>query len=74
MDAAENHSLGTMPEVEILYFEGCPNREPAQRLVEEGAAELGITMRVVLVNVPDIASAERERFLGSPTIRVGVGT
>jgi len=62
--------MGNAPEVEILYFDGCPNHVPAQLLVDEVAAELGIRPRVRLVNIPDAASAEREKFLGSPTIRV----
>ena len=58
------------PLVEILYFQGCPNHEGARVLVEEVGAELGIDATVRLIEVPDAAAAERERFLGSPTIRV----
>ena len=58
------------PLVEILYFDGCPNHHPAIALVERVSNELGITPEVRLVNVPDAETAERTRFLGSPTIRV----
>jgi hypothetical protein len=58
------------PLVEILYFDGCPNHHPAIALVERVSNELGITPEVRLVNVPDAVTAERTRFLGSPTIRV----
>lgn len=34
------------------------------------SSELGIQPEVRLVNVPDAETAERTRFLGSPTIRV----
>jgi hypothetical protein len=59
------------PLVEILYFDGCPNHHPAIALVERVSRELGITPDVQLVHVPDEPAAQRLRFLGSPTIRVG---
>jgi hypothetical protein len=58
------------PRVEILYFEGCPNHEPALALVERVAAELGMEPEIELVEVPDAESAAHHRFLGSPTVRV----
>ncbi len=57
--------------MEILYFEGCPNHHPALALVERLSRELGIEPELRLVNVPDQVAAQRMRFLGSPTIRVG---
>lgn len=59
------------PEVEVLYFDGCPNHEPAVALVERVAVELGVRPRIRLVNVPDADTAAELRFLGSPTVRVG---
>ncbi len=59
------------PLVEILYFDGCPNHHPAIALVERISRELGISPELRLVNVPDQQAAQRLRFLGSPTIRVG---
>lgn len=59
------------PLVEILYFDGCPNHHPAIALVERISRELGIEPNLRLVNVPDQQTAQRLRFLGSPTIRVG---
>lgn len=58
------------PLVEILYFDGCPNHEPAVALVERINRELGTGAEMRLVNVPDGAAANRLRFLGSPTIRI----
>lgn len=58
------------PRVEILYFDGCPNREPARALVERIAAELRIEPQIDLVEVADADTAVRLRFLGSPTVRV----
>jgi predicted NBD/HSP70 family sugar kinase len=58
------------PLVEILYFDGCPNHEPAVTMVERIDRELGTGAEVRLVNVPDREAATRLQFLGSPTIRV----
>jgi hypothetical protein len=58
------------PRVEILYFDGCPNHEPARALVERVAAELGLHAKIELIEVADPDSASRLRFLGSPSVRV----
>ena len=58
------------PRVEILYFDGCPNHEPAQALVERVAGELDLEPDIDLIRVPDPAAASELRFLGSPTVRV----
>ena len=58
------------PQVEILYFEGCPNHEATQALVERVAAELRVDPEVELVRVPDADAAAELHFLGSPTVRV----
>lgn len=56
--------------VELLYFDGCPNFERLlprlQQLVDEHAPG----NRVELRRVESPAAAEKERFLGSPTVRV----
>ncbi|HKI91952.1 MAG TPA: hypothetical protein VJ986_06600 [Gaiellaceae bacterium] len=56
--------------VAILTFAGCPNGEPARALVAEVARELGREPAIEAVLVEDVETAERLRFLGSPTIRV----
>lgn len=56
--------------IEILYFEGCPNYEPAVRLVQEMISETGVDARVDAINVIDNDDAVKKRFLGSPSIRV----
>jgi hypothetical protein len=58
------------PRVEILYFDGCPNHEPARELVEQVAAELGLQPQIELIEVADGDAATRLRFLGSPSVRV----
>jgi hypothetical protein len=58
------------PRVEILYFDGCPNHEPARALVERVATQLGLEPEIQLVEVVDPDAAIALRFLGSPTVRV----
>jgi hypothetical protein len=65
LEAKAEKANGDRPLVEILYFDGCPNHEPALSLVERIGRELGIEPRIQLVNVPDQETAWRLRFLGS---------
>ena len=57
--------------IELLFFDGCPNHEallPRLRdlLRAAGAQDTDIE----LVRIDDAAAAARERFLGSPTVRI----
>ncbi len=56
--------------IEVLFFGGCPNLEPTLALAREVVGELGLEaeIREVRVETPD--EATRERFLGSPSVRV----
>jgi len=56
--------------VEILYFDGCPNYGAARALVERVSEELGVRPEIRMIEVPDVETAGRQRFLGSPTVRV----
>ena len=56
--------------VEILYFDGCPNHEPARALVERVAAEQRVEPAIELVEVVGPDAAADLRFLGSPTVRI----
>lgn len=59
-----------MINVEVLFFDGCPNHEPAVRLARDVVAALGLSaeVREVIVRKPE--DAETLRFLGSPSVRV----
>jgi hypothetical protein len=56
--------------IEVMYFDGCPNHERLLEHLPDLLAREGIDEEVVLHKVVDAAQAEREHFLGSPTIRV----
>lgn len=56
--------------IELLVFEGCPNSEPAQALLQECMDALGIEEAITLVPVDSDEDAKRLAFPGSPTLRV----
>jgi hypothetical protein len=56
--------------IEILYFPGCPNHEPAVERVREVLREEATRAELVEVLVTDTAVAQQLAFLGSPSIRV----
>jgi Alkylmercury lyase len=61
---------GAFVTVEVLYFDGCPNHEALVPHLRELLGEAGVNAEIELRRVPDDAVAERERFLGSPTVRI----
>lgn len=56
--------------VEVLYFDGCPNHEALLPHLEQLLRTAGIPARISLRRIPDETAAHRERFLGSPTVRI----
>jgi copper chaperone CopZ len=56
--------------VEILQFDDCPNVGPTIERVKRVAASLGVEIDLHLVLVATHDDALRERFLGSPSVRV----
>ena len=57
-------------EVEVLYFDGCPTYKAAENTLRQVLAEEGIDPEINLVVVNTDEEARRQRFPGSPTIRV----
>ena len=57
-------------DIELLYFDGCPNWRNTLADVRAVLAEAGRDDDVRLVSVDSQEAAERLRFLGSPTLRV----
>jgi hypothetical protein len=61
----------THPHVELLFWDGCPSHPQALADLRAAMAELGLDPGTVLVREVDTDQrAERERFVGSPTIRI----
>jgi hypothetical protein len=59
------------PRVELLFWEGCPSHPAALADLRAAMAELDLDPDAVTVREVDTdAGAERERFVGSPTIRI----
>lgn len=56
--------------VELLYFDGCPNHAALLPRLRELLASARVDADIELVRVADADAAERERFLGSPTVRI----
>ena len=56
--------------IDILYFDGCPNHGPIVERLKEVLREEGVPAEIIELNVPDHATAQAVRFLGSPTIRM----
>ena len=56
--------------IELLYFDGCPNHQALVPHLRELLASADVRVQIELRRVESVEAAERERFLGSPTIRV----
>ena len=57
-------------EIEVLYFEDCPHHLPTVERIYTVLREEGYRAEVREVLVTDVSTAERVKFLGSPTVRV----
>ena len=56
--------------VEVLYIDGCPNRQRTVERVKALLKELHSFAELIEVPVTDFGSALDNRLLGSPTVRV----
>ena len=56
--------------IELLYFDGCPNHEALLPRLREMLARAGVPTEIEVRRIADDEAAQRERFLGSPTVRV----
>jgi hypothetical protein len=56
--------------VELLYFDDCPNHEALLPRLRELLERTGVSTEIDLRKITDDDAAQRERFLGSPTVRV----
>jgi hypothetical protein len=59
------------PHVALLFWDGCPSHPRALADLRAALADAGLDPDAIEVReVPDEAAARRERFTGSPTIRI----
>jgi hypothetical protein len=56
--------------VELLWWDGCPSHPEALADLERILHEEGVPADVTRVEIEDDEQARRERFPGSPTIRI----
>jgi hypothetical protein len=59
-----------MNEITLLYFDGCPSWQPALENLEKVLESEQIPAEITLVKIDSADQAQREHFLGSPSIRV----
>jgi len=57
-------------DIDVLYFAGCPHVDATLELIDDVLAERGVQARVNRVEIKDGDDAQRQRFPGSPTVRV----
>jgi hypothetical protein len=60
----------TTVDVELLYTEACPNAAEYLPRLQQLLAAAGVTEPVQVRRIDDPQQAQRERFLGSPTVRI----
>jgi hypothetical protein len=64
-------SLMAQPTVELLFWDGCPSHPQVLADLRAAMSELGLDPDAVVVREVDTDPlAEREHFVGSPTIRI----
>jgi hypothetical protein len=56
--------------VELLWWEGCPSYPETRADLEQALAAAGLDAPVKMVEIESDEQAQRERFPGSPTIRI----
>jgi len=56
--------------IEFLYFEGCPNHEIAMQHLKDALSEASLDANIEIITVEQPEDAVRNRFLGSPSIRI----
>jgi hypothetical protein len=56
--------------VELLWWDGCPSHPEALAELQRILREEGVDAEVSRVEIADDEQARRERFPGSPTIRI----
>jgi hypothetical protein len=64
------HAGAEQVRIEVLYFDGCRNHEALLPRLREILARTGVSAEIDLRRIASDDAAQRERFLGSPTVRI----
>lgn len=56
--------------IELLYFDSCPSRQALMPKLQALLEREGVEDEIELRQVETLDAAEKERFLGSPTLRI----
>ncbi len=56
--------------IELLWFEGCPNHETAEAILHEALAARGLDVPIQRIDVENEETGKALIFPGSPTIRI----
>ncbi|MCW3068045.1 MAG: Alkylmercury lyase [Solirubrobacterales bacterium] len=70
MERVGADSIAPARAVELLYFDDCPNYERLLPHLRQLLRAAGTDADVQLRRVADDEAAQRERFIGSPTVRI----
>jgi hypothetical protein len=57
--------------ITFLYYEDCPSHDQALERLRQVLAEEGVNSEIEIIKVETEEQAQRLRFIGSPTIRIG---
>jgi len=68
--AGRDPTSETVVRIEVLYFEGCPGHTALIASLPELMIQACVDESIRLTAVESVADAHRERFLGSPTLRI----
>jgi len=59
------------PTIELLWWSGCPSHPKAKAMLEDAMTAVGLpTSELRTMQMVTREDAEREHFIGSPTIRI----
>ncbi len=58
------------PQIELLYFDGCPTHKVVRQIVSDILRAVGIVTEVREIKVTTDAQARLLKFIGSPTVRI----
>jgi len=56
--------------IELIYFDGCPSYKTARKYLDEALKARGLKVPVEMVMITGEEDAVRQRFLGSPSVRI----